>query len=52
MKKLLFLTKYNKESSREDNLKNIIRSMIKAGFQTNDLPDKFKYLEKETLNDK
>ena len=25
--------------------------MIKAGFQINDLPDKFKYLEKETLND-
>jgi len=52
MKKLLFLTKYNKESSREDNLKNLIRSMLKAGFQINDLPEKFKYLEKETLNEK
>ena len=52
MKKLLFLTKYNKGASREDNLENIIRSMLKAGFQINDLPEKFKYLEKEALNDK
>ena len=52
MKKLLFLTKYRKEASREENLINILRHMLRAGFKVNNLPKKYQYLEKEVLYDK
>ena len=51
MKKLLFLAKYRKESSREENLINLLRCMFRAGLKVNNLPKKYKYLEKEVLHD-
>ena len=51
MKKLLFLTKYRKEATREENLINILRHMLRAGFKVNNLYKKYKYLEKEVLHD-
>ena len=50
MKKLLFLTKYRKEASREENLINLLRHMLRAGFKVNNLPKKYQYLEKEKQN--
>ena len=47
MKKVLFLTKYRREDSREDNLINLLRHMLRAGFKVNNLPKKYQYLEKE-----
>ena len=47
MKKLLFLTKYRKEASREENLINLLRHMLSAGFKINNLPKNYQYLEKE-----
>ena len=47
MKKLLFLTKYRKENSREENLINLLRHMFRADLKVNDLPKKYQYLEKE-----
>ena len=52
MKKLLFLTKYRKEASREENLINLLRHMLRAGFKVNNLPKKYQYLEKEKKNGK
>ena len=52
MKKLLFLAKYRKEASREKNLINLLRHMLRAGLKINNLPKKYQYLEKEVLYDK
>ena len=51
MKKLLFLIKYRKEASREENLINLLRCMFRAGLKVNNLPKKYQYLEKEVLHD-
>ena len=52
MKKLLFLTKYRKENSWEENRINLLlRCMFRAGFKANNLPKKYQYLEKEVLHD-
>ena len=51
MKKLLFLIKYRKEASREENLINLLRHILRAGLKVNNLPKKYKYLEKEVLHD-
>ena len=51
MKKLLFLAKYKKKASREENLINLLRCMFRAGLKVNNLPKKYEYLEKEVLND-
>ena len=51
MKKLLFLTKSRKEDSREENLINLLRQMLRAGFKVNNLPKKYQYLDKEVLHD-
>ena len=51
MKKLLFLAKYRKKDTREENLINLLRHMLYAGFKVNNLPKKYQYLEKEVLHD-
>ena len=36
---------------KKENLINLLRHMLRAGFKVNNLPKKYKYLDKEVLHD-